>query len=881
MLKNLFNFNKNSLANKYKNIINQINALETDLQKLTDSELRYKTTELKQRYTLTQDLSTILPDAFAITREASVRTLGLRHFDVQLMGGLVLNEGRIAEMRTGEGKTLVATLPAYLNALTDEGVHVVTVNDYLARRDQIAMGQIYRFLGLNTGLIQSNMQTRERQVNYNADITYVTNCELGFDYLRDNLVKSINEVVLRPLNYCIIDEVDSILIDEARTPLILSGSRDTPVDKFVIASEVVKYLNINIDFTVDEKNKNIVLTEEGIKKSELLLDVKDLYNEQDPWIPYILNGLKALTLFFKNVHYIIQGKEIVIVDEFTGRIMPDRRWSDGLHQAVEAKEDVPIRSPTETLASITYQNYFLLYPKFAGMTGTAKTDEVEFEQIYNLSVDVIPTAKPNKRKDLPDLVFKDQLSKWKAVAKECKNLSNKGQPILIGTTTIEKSEILAQLLKDYKLPYQLLNAKPENVKRESDIVAQAGKKGAITIATNLAGRGTDIILGGNIHVDIQRELYYILTFYRNQTLNKKPNQTIFTNPYYSLNYSQKFFSVLSVLAKSDDFQLLQNSNLVKLLSVSDQIWIPKTISECSLKYLIEQILISAKRQHKLKAESVRELGGLCVIGTERNESRRIDNQLRGRCGRQGDPGLSRFYLSLDDNLFRRFGGDTIQKFMQNQLLDDTPLESNLLTQAIDAAQKRVEEANYEQRRSVFDYDDVLNNQRRVVFYERRKILESNSVRDRILAFGEQVITDIMENLSELDFLKLTMVLENLFSTRLPLDYLRRKRLYKRELQCYFFQEFWLTYESQESSLQLMSIGAIRELERTLLLDYNDLVWKEHLQKMSFVREAVMWRSYGQRNPLTEYKEEAYYLFQSLNQITRHLVIYDLLRVSQL
>ena len=508
MLKNPFT--KNSIANEYKTLVNEINELETNLKTLTDGELKKKSIQLQKQYKQNQDLNEITAPAFALTREASIRTLGLRHFDVQLLGGLVLNSGKIAEMRTGEGKTLVATLPAYLNALTKKGVHIVTVNDYLASRDQISMGQVYRFLGLNTGLIQENMTTNERQKNYDADITYVTNNELGFDYLRDNMALNIRNVVLRPFNYCIVDEVDSVLIDEAQTPLIISNAIETCVDKYVIAAEIIDYLEVNIHFKVDEKNKNVLLTKQGTIQVEEILGIKDLYNPNDPWIPYVINALKATTLFFKNVHYIVQNSQIIIVDEFTGRIMPDRRWSDGLHQAVEAKEGVPIRQNTETAASVTYQNFFLLYPKLSGMTGTAKTAEIEFEKIYNLSVVEIPTARPNLRKDLPDVIYKDELSKWTAIAKECRDIAVKKQPILVGTTTVEKSEMLAQLLSEYKLTYQILNAKPENVRRESEIVAQAGKKGAITIATNMAGRGTDIILGGNIKFKFVNIIYDIV-----------------------------------------------------------------------------------------------------------------------------------------------------------------------------------------------------------------------------------------------------------------------------------------------------------------------------------------------------------------------------------
>ena len=503
MQKNLLK--TNSFRNKYQSLIDQINNFEDTIKLLSDSELRARNFKLRQQYKEDGNLDSLIAESFALTREASLRTLGLRHFDVQLIGGLVLNNQKIAEMKTGEGKTLVATLPACLNALTGKGVHIVTVNDYLANRDQVSMGQIYRFLGFDTGLIQDDMSTLERKKNYKADITYVTNYELTFDFLRDNMALNLTDVVLRPFNYCIIDEVDSILIDEAQTPLIISNNIETPVDKYIIASEIIDYLEVNIHFKVDEKNKNVLLTKQGTIQVEEILGIKDLYNPNDPWIPYVINALKATTLFFKNVHYIVQNSQIIIVDEFTGRIMPDRRWSDGLHQAVEAKEGVPIRQNTETAASVTYQNFFLLYPKLSGMTGTAKTAEVEFEKIYNLSVVEIPTARPNLRKDLPDVIYKDELSKWTAIAKECRDIAVKKQPILIGTTTVEKSEMLAQLLSEYKLTYQILNAKPENVRRESEIVAQAGKKGAITIATNMAGRGTDIILGGNINFQIQKE----------------------------------------------------------------------------------------------------------------------------------------------------------------------------------------------------------------------------------------------------------------------------------------------------------------------------------------------------------------------------------------
>nr|WAJ58002.1 preprotein-translocase subunit a [Guinardia striata] len=882
MLKNLFN--QNSIANKYKNLISQINALEETMQRLTDSELRAKTFELKNKYKIEQDLTPIIAESFAITREASFRTLGLRHFDVQLIGGLVLNEGRIAEMRTGEGKTLVATLPAYLNALTEKGVHIVTVNDYLAERDQVSMGQIYRFLGLDTGLIQENMTGQERQLNYDADITYVTNSELGFDFLRDNMALNLKEVVLRPFNYCVVDEVDSILIDEAQTPLIISNTVDTSIDKFIVAAEIIEYLEVNVHFKIDEKKKNVILTEQGTIQIEKILNIEDLYNLKDPWIPYIINALKAKTLFFRNVNYIAQNNQVIIVDEFTGRIMPDRRWSDGLHQAVEAKEGLPIRENTQTVASITYQNFFLLYPKLSGMTGTGKTAELEFEKIYNLSVDEIPTARPVRRNDLPDFIYKDQLSKWNAIAKECKNISNSGQPILIGTTTVEKSEMLAQLLKEYKLSYQLLNAKPENVRRESEIVAQAGKKGSITIATNMAGRGTDIILGGNSQFTIRKQLYNILVTYKNRRKSKNLQNIFPLLPDLNLA-SQKFLSVLDTLLNDQEFLALSETEILRILNDSDQVRVPKNNYECSIKFLVNELLSFEKKDQTIENSIVKNLGGLYVIGTERNDSRRIDNQLRGRCGRQGDPGKSRFFLSLDDNLLRRFGGANIQNFMQNQLLDDDPLESNLLTKSLDSAQKRVEEQAYDARKYLFDYDDVLNKQRNVVYYERRQILESKSVRDKILAYGEQVISEITNEISFQNE-KAISIFENLFGTNLVLNLFSKlnwnyTNFDPIELETYLFQEFWLSYEAKSLELEVRQPGIIRALERTLILIYIDITWKEHLQKMSLLRDAVGWRGYGQRNPLFEYKEEAYDLFQIIGQTTRHLIIYDLIRSSML
>ncbi len=884
MLKN--QFYSTSSINKYQNIVNQINLLEEKLKILTDSELRSKSFALKKQYELDKNLNSLIPEAFALTREVSLRTLGLRHFDVQLLGGLVLNNQKIAEMKTGEGKTLVATLPAFLNALSQKGVHIVTVNDYLANRDQVSMGQIYRFLGLNTGLIQDGMSVEERKKNYSADITYVTNYEVTFDYLRDNMALNKNDIVLRPFNYCIIDEIDSILIDEAQTPLIISNNIQTPIDKYIVAAEITNYLELNAHYKIDEKNKNVILTENGSKQIEKILSIQNLYDTRDPWIPYIINALKANALYFNNVHYIVQNNRIIIVDEFTGRIMPDRRWGDGLHQAIEAKEKLPIRQKTETVASITYQNFFLLYQKLSGMTGTGKTAEIEFEKIYNLSVDEVPTAKPKKRKDLPDLIYKDQFSKWNAIAKECNNLSATGQPVLIGTTTVEKSEMLAQLLNEYKLSYQILNAKPENVRRESEIVAQAGAKKSITIATNMAGRGTDIILGGNINFKIQKKLYDILTLVKNYKLSKKSNilkSSLFKRLKGS---SQRFLSVVLSLLNDQKFLKLSDLDILRILRENDRIATPTISYQCSIRFLISELVFYYKKHQYQENKIVKNLGGLYIIGTERNDSRRVDNQLRGRCGRQGDPGTSRFFLSLDDNLLRLFGGPKIQNFMQTQIPDDSPLESSLITKSLDSAQERLEERAYQQRKNLFDYDDVLNKQRKIVYNERRKILESESVQKNIFAYGEQIITELLIELKTKKSLnkEAIFLIENLFGKNLNLTQTKYTDNFidsfdTYELKVYLFNEFWLAYQSKIIELSVYGNGIIESLERSIILLNTDRIWREHLQKMTLLREAVGWRGYGQRNPLYEYKQDAFYMFKTREELLRHLVIYDLLRSS--
>lgn len=899
----LFSNKSNSIPKEYQTLISEINELEKVFSELTDIEMRTESFKFQSEYKETQNLNALISRSFALTREASVRTLGLRHFDVQLMGGLVLNSNKIAEMKTGEGKTLVATLSASLNALTKKGVHIVTVNDYLANRDQVSMGQIYRFLGFDTGLIQAGMGGLKRRENYQSDITYVTNYELTFDYLRDNTTLNTNDIVLPPFNYCIIDEVDSILIDEAQTPIILADtSKDTSVEKFIIASEITNYLEFNTHYRVDEKNKNVILTESGSQQVEKIIQTQDLYNPRDPWIPYIINALRANSLYFNNIHYIIQSNRIVIVDEFTGRIMPDRRWGEGLHQAIEAKEKLPIRPRTETQASITYQNFFLMYPKLSGMTGTGKTSEIEFEKIYNLVVDVVPTYKSMKRLDLPDLLYKDQFSKWNSIAQFCDNVSSTGQPLLIGTTTVEKSDMLAQLLNEYQLSYQILNAKPENVRRESEIIAQAGKRSSITIATNMAGRGTDIILGGNINFQIQKELYEILILGKTE-LKKSPQKNRFKNFKYrserhdiikiirrlknmTKRCSQKFFSVFLTLIMNKNFLKLSDIDVLRILQENDRVAIPTISYQCAIRFLLNNLTFSTEKQHKQENQIVKNLGGLCVIGTERNDSRRVDDQLRGRCGRQGDPGTSRFFVSLDDNLLRLFGGQKVQQFLRNQIPDDSPIESEMMTKSLNNAQKQVEERAYEQRKNLFEYDEILDQQRSIIYFERRLVLESLSVRNNTLAYGEQIVCELLNQLKkkEIDFNQTVKLFENLFGKSLEIKLFNKLNSNLTEfdiieLQVYFFQEFWLTYQSKINQFSAYGNGnkIFRNFERQVTLLNINRVWQEHLEKTTLLREAVGWRGYGQKNPLTEYKKEAYLFFTERKETLVYFTLYQLFR----
>ena len=860
MLQNIFQNPKQQVLTKYNAKIRQINVIGDKFKSFTDTQLQEKTTELKEKIIAGTPLEDITPEAFALVREASDRVLGLRHFEVQLIGGLVLTEGKIAEMKTGEGKTLVALLPVFLNALTGKGAHVITVNDYLARRDAESVGQVYRYLGLSVGLIQENMEPAERKENYKCDVVYVTNNELGFDYLRDNMALSEEEIVQRTFNYCVIDEVDCILIDEARTPLIISGASEAPTQKYKQTAQLVLNLLADVHYKVDEKNQNVTLKADGVSFCEQALGIADLYNPQEPWIAYILNSIKAKELFQKNKNYIInEENEIVIVDEFTGRTMVGRRWSDGLHQAVEAKENVPIQDESQTLASISYQNLFLLYEKLSGMTGTAKTEEAEFENIYNLKVVEVPTNKPIKRKDFSDLIYKNQYIKWRAIAQECLEMYEIGRPVLVGTTTIEKSELLAALLSEYNLPYRLLNARPENVESESEIVAQAGCKKSITIATNMAGRGTDILLGGNpgfVTTLLLKEVF-------EKNLDSSKNITI-----------QQFLdeqpsSVINELRDT-------NANLLKqpLSELKKQ----QGITVQSYAKLYETVLAEQRQSINNDAADVLNFGGLHVIGTERHESRRIDNQLRGRSGRQGDPGSSRFFLCLEDKLLRIFGGDNILNVMENLGFDDgTPIQSSLLNKSLESAQQKVEAFYYETRKQLFEYDQALNTQRNNVYGERRRIFEKSSVRGWITEYADRCLTDILISVSDPSSQNLLIKkLENLLGLSFSIrnNYLTRN---PDEKLAYLQQQIQISYDLKEMEMEILEQGLLRELEKNFILQQIDFSWMEHLEKITFLRDSIRWRAYGQKDPLTEYKKEAFNCFAIMLARIRHRVVYFVLR----
>lgn len=741
-------------------IVRRIGELEGPLSSLSDSSLQAKTFEFKERLQNGETLDDLLPEAFAVVREASRRVLGMRHFDVQMLGGIVLHRGDIAEMRTGEGKTLVATLPVYLNALTGKGVHVVTVNDYLATRDSEEMGQIYKFLGLSVGLIVHDLTYDQRRRAYNADITYGTNNEFGFDYLRDNMVISKDQMVQRPLNYCIVDEVDSILIDEARTPLIISGPGEKSTDLYYTLAAIVKDFTAD-DYIMDEKQKTIAPTDSGVAKVEKRLGISNMFDNDHLDLNHlVIQALRAKFMMHRDKDYVVKNGEIVIVDEFTGRLMFGRRYSDGLHQSIEAKENVKVQGESKTLATITFQNYFRMYNKLAGMTGTAKTEEEEFNKIYKLDVYVIPTNRPMIRKDLPDVIYKTKHAKYKAVVREVKKRHETGQPVLVGTTSISQSEILSQLLDKENIVHNVLNAKFHE--KEAEIIKDAGQKGMVTIATNMAGRGTDIKLG----------------------------------------------------------------------------------------------------------KGVPELGGLMIIGTERHESRRIDNQLRGRAGRQGDPGTTQFFLSLEDDLMRIFGSDNIAKFMDRLgMEEDEPITARMITKSIEKAQKKVESHNFEIRKYVLEYDDVMNKQREVLYAQRRQVLTADSLRNNILDMVEDIINDGLNKYAdeklypeEWDFAGLLSQMQQYF---VPKDAVTAKELEdmsRPEVHDTLYDIAVKLYDAREEQI---GSDTMRQLERAIMLRVVDSKWMDHLDAMDALKEGINLRAYGQKNPLVEYKFEAYDMFQEM------------------
>ncbi|MCU0543216.1 MAG: preprotein translocase subunit SecA [Oscillatoriaceae cyanobacterium Prado104] len=922
MFKNLLGDPNARKLKKFQPWVADINILEEEIRSLSDEQLRGKTAEFKERLAKAKSLNDekelldeILPEAFAVVREAGQRVLGMRHFDVQLLGGIILHKGQIAEMKTGEGKTLVATLPAYLNALNGKGVHIITVNDYLARRDAEWMGQVHRFLGLTVGLIQQGMDQAERQKNYNCDITYATNSEVGFDYLRDNMATTMEDVVQRPFNFCVIDEVDSVLIDEARTPLIISGQVERPSEKYIRAAQVASALKKENEehYEVDEKARNVLLTDEGFGEAEKLLGVTDLYDPADPWAHYIFNAIKAKELFIKDVNYIVRDNEVVIVDEFTGRVMPGRRWSDGLHQAIEAKERVEIQPETQTLATITYQNFFLLYPKLSGMTGTAKTEEAEFEKIYNLEVTLVPTNRITRRQDLSDVVYKTESGKWNSIAQECAEMHAGGRPVLVGTTSVEKSELLSRLLLELKIPHNLLNAKPENVERESEIIAQAGRKGAVTIATNMAGRGTDIILGGNSEYMARLKVreYFMPRIVMPEDgegfslvqvpgvggrrpaqgfapTDGKKKKTWKASP--EIFPTQLTKETEQMLKAAVDFAVKEyGERSLSELAADDIVAIAseKAPTNDPVIQKLREAYNLIRREYEAftstEHNEVVTVGGLHVIGTERHESRRIDNQLRGRAGRQGDPGSTRFFLSLEDNLLRIFGGDRVAKLMQAfGVEEDMPIESGMLTRSLEGAQKKVETYYYDIRKQVFEYDEVMNNQRRAIYAERRRVLEGLDSKEQVIKYAEQTMDDIVGAYINPELPSEEWELEKLVSKVKEFVYLladmtaeQLEDLSVEEIKTFLHEQVRNAYDIKEAQVNAIRAELMRDAERFFILQQIDTLWREHLQQMDALRESVGLRGYGQKDPLIEYKTEGYELFLDMMTDIRRNVVYSL------
>lgn len=874
MFKFLINKHYKSVE-QYQHLIDKINKFQKTIETLSDNELKTQTRKLKEKLNKGYTLDNILPEAFATAKEALKRILKLNMFDVQILGAIVLHKGKIAEMKTGEGKTIVSILPAYLNCLKNKGVHIITVNDYLAKRDAQWVGQVHEFLNLKVGLIQQNMSKIERQKNYNCDVIYITNSELGFDYLKDNMAIEKQDVVQNEFNYAIIDEVDSILIDEARTPLIISGPSEAKTTKYKEATIIANKLKHKLDYEIDEKARNITLTDNGIICCEAILQVDNLYNINNPWAQYIINALKAKELFLKDQHYIIRKGEIIIVDEFTGRIMAGRRWSDGLHQAIESKENLRIQKENKTLASITYQNLFLLYKKLSGMTGTAKTEETELDKIYSLEVVTIPTNKTCIRKDLFDLVYKNEYSKWQAVARECLDMNQIGRPVLVGTTNIEKSELLAQMLDSYKLTYNLLNAKPENVDREAEIIAQAGRKYALTISTNMAGRGTDIVLGGNPKSIAK---FIFTNFIKTKIYKNGAKYDTLTKDYKQVLKKLELYE--KEIVNHNIFQDIHLKDINKYIYNIINSTVNTNFKQNIIKKIYLMILNEYENISKIEKEEVIKLGGLHVIGTERHESRRIDNQLRGRSGRQGDPGSSRFFLSLDDNLLRIFGGDKIKDLMQSlKIDDDTPIESTILNKSLNTAQKKVESYFYDIRKQLFEYDAVINKQRQAIYAERKKILESYFVRDCIIEYAESTINEILlfYNTDNQSKKKILEDIHKVFNLPYEIDKNFYANLTLDELQNFLYEQLHITYDLKEAYLEQLRPGLMRQLEKYYLLEQIDQAWQEHIEKMTLLRESISWRSYGQQDPLIEYKNEAFHLFINMTIYIRQTVVYLIMR----
>ena len=823
----LESFFSNREIEKLRKRVERINKLESSISNLSDKELVAKTDEFKQRLKNGQTLDDILEEAFAVCREASKRVLNMRHFDVQLMGGMVLHQGRIAEMKTGEGKTLVATLPVYLNALEGKGVHVITVNDYLAKRDMEQMSKLYNFLGVTTGVIIHGLKDVERRNAYSADITYGTNNEFGFDYLRDNMVTYKEQMVQRQLNYAIVDEVDSILIDEARTPLIISGQGDKSTSLYLQADVFIKTLNKDTDYTVDEKENATSLTDEGLEKAQKFFNVENLTDLDNMELYHNINqALRANTLMKLDVDYVVKDGEIVIVDEFTGRLMFGRRYSEGLHQAIEAKEGLEVQRESKTLATVTFQNYFRMYNKISGMTGTAKTEEEEFRSIYRMDVVQIPTNKPIQRQDLNDVVYKSEDGKFRAVIQEIKERNAKGQPVLVGTISIENSEKLSNMLKREGIKHEVLNAK--NHKKEAEIVAQAGRYGQVTIATNMAGRGTDIILGGNPEFMAEREML-------------------------KQEYDEELINLAKGFASTEDEEIL------------------------SAREKYRALLEEKKQELKDEQEQVKEAGGLCIIGTERHESRRIDNQLRGRSGRQGDPGASRFFISLEDDLMRLFGSEKMQSMVEKLGLDDdTPIEAGLLSKSIENAQKKVEGKNFGIRKHVLEYDDVMNKQREIIYRERRRVLEGENIKQEIAEMTRKQIQKILDHNigenqtpDEWNFAQINSSLSKLL--RLPIKFEEDKNLEKEDL---FNKTIELAENKYHEKESIIGEENMREVERMILLQVVDSKWMDHIDAMDQLKQGIGLRAIGQDNPVRAYQIEGFDMFdQMVDSIQEETVSY--------